>query len=290
VITRVALVALMALVPATARAFCADPAPVVTAAQADRILRIDTRAGRLAATLTLPGAPPQAAVLMLHGYTGSRDEFRSAAGEGTFTRAAQLLAERGVASLRIDFRGSGESDGAWEDTTPDSQAQDAAAALAALSGLPEAGGHPPAVLGFSMGGLAALSAGPAASRVVLWNPVVEPRRTFEAILGAAAFATAATGGDVLVGTTGLRPGFFAGIDAARPQDAALRLPVPLLIVAGGRDTVVPDGPSIADTLARGRTAPTQMIAPPLGHDLGAVSDLAAFDAVVACTAAFLLLR
>jgi hypothetical protein len=27
---------------------------------------------------------------------------------------------------------------------------------------------------------------------------------------------------------------------------------------------------------------------PLGHDLGAVRDLAAFEAVVACTAAFLL--
>jgi hypothetical protein len=288
VIARAALVALMVLVPAVAPALCPDPAPTVTTAQADRILRIDTPAGRLAATLTQPEAPPQAAVLMLHGYTGSRDEFRSASGEGTFTRAARLMAERGIASLRIDFRGSGDSDGAWADTTPGGQAQDAAAALSALADLPQAGGERPSILGFSMGGLAALSAGPGAARVVLWNPVMEPRRTFDAILGADAFASATAGGTAPVGTTGLRPAFFAGIDAARPQDAARALAVPLLVVAGTQDTVVPDGPAIAAALTAARSAPTQVIAPSLGHDLGAAQDLAAFDAVVACTAAFLL--
>jgi hypothetical protein len=288
VIARAALVVLMALPVSGAQALCLIPAPALTTPAPDRALRIDTPSGQIAATLALPQTGPRAAVLLLHGYTGSRDEFRSAAGEGMFARAARLLAERGVASLRIDFRGSGDSDGAWADTTPDGQARDAALALAAFAALPQLAGQRPAVLGFSMGGLAALAAGPQAVRVVLWNPVMEPRRTFGAILGEGAFAAAAAGGDATVGGTGLRPGFFAGIDAARPQEAALVLDVPLLLVAGAGDTVVRDGAQIAARLAARRTAPTQVIAVPQGHDLGAARDLAAFDAMVACTAAFLL--
>ncbi len=281
----------MALTNAGARAACTDPAPAVTTAAADRVLRIATPDGHLAATLTLPDTAPGAAVLMLHGFTGRRDEFRSASGAGMFAHAARLLAERGIASLRIDFRGSGDSDGAWADTTLAGQAQDAAAALTALARLPEAGGHRPALLGFSMGGLAALAAGQGASRVALWNPVLEPRRTFGAILGAAAFDSAAQGGSATVGTSGLRPGFYAAIAAARPLPQAVRLAAPLLIVAGARDSVVQDGPALAEAIAAQRRAgATQVIAVPAGHDLGAVRDLASFDAVVACTAAFLLAR
>jgi hypothetical protein len=290
VIVRGALVVLAALAPVSVPARCADPSPVVATAMPDQTMWIGSRAGRLAASLTMPDVPPKAAVLMLHGFTGSRDELGTAAGEGMFARAARLLAERGVASLRIDFRGSGESDGAWPDTTPEGQAQDAAAALAVLADLPQVAGNRPAVLGFSMGGMAALAAGPRASRVVLWNPVMEPRRTFEAILGAEAFAAARAGGSAPVGTTGLRPGFFAGIAGARPQSAARVLPVPLLVVAGTEDTVVPDGPAIAERIAADRSAPTRVLAADLGHDLGAVRDLGAFDAVVACTATFLLDR
>ena len=287
-ISRVFLAVSLALTPVAATAFCANPAPVVSRAAPDRTLWLDTPDGRLAATLTAPQTAPRAAVLMLHGFTGTRDELRSAGGDGMFARAARLMAERGVVSMRIDFRGSGDSDGAWADTTPDGQARDAAAALAALARMQGAGGHRPAVLGFSMGGLAAIAAAQGASRVVLWNPVMEPRRTFAAIVGDGAFASAARGGTDVVGGTGLRPAFFGGIAAARPQESAAGLDAPLLIVAGSRDSVVLDGPAIAQTLAGRRTGSTQVIAAPLGHDLGALRDLASFDALVACTAAFLL--
>ena len=47
---------------------------------------------------------------MLHGFTGARNELKPLhVEEDIFARTAQHLSEAGYASLRIDFRGSGES-------------------------------------------------------------------------------------------------------------------------------------------------------------------------------------
>lgn len=57
------------------------------------------------ATLAMPASDSAVpAVLMLHGFASVRDEV----GE-MYKRLAAELGERGIASLRIDFRGWGES-------------------------------------------------------------------------------------------------------------------------------------------------------------------------------------
>ena len=86
---------------------------------------------KVVGTLALPdGASTPPVVLLLHGFTGSRDELEiPAVKEGIFERAARMWADKGFASLRIDFRGSGESEGKFEDTTLDGQVKDALAAL-----------------------------------------------------------------------------------------------------------------------------------------------------------------
>ena len=61
--------------------------------------------GGVAATLSMPdGAGPFPAVLMLHGFGSSRDEVG-----GMYAAEAAALASAGIASLRIDFRGFGQS-------------------------------------------------------------------------------------------------------------------------------------------------------------------------------------
>ncbi|WP_245449650.1 alpha/beta hydrolase family protein [Rhizobium leguminosarum] len=126
-------------------------------------------------------------VVLLHGFGGTRHELTiSQSGTGIFTHTAEKLASMGFSSLRIDFRGVGESSGRFQDTTYNSQVEDCIAAMDFAGDLPS--GDPNAIflLGWSQGGLvAAVAAGrtnrPAA--VAPWAPVGEPKLTFPALIG-----------------------------------------------------------------------------------------------------------
>lgn len=99
---------------------------------------------------TAPGRPATATVLLLHGWTGHRDEVGD-----MFKRVATGLTVHGIASLRIDFRGEGERNGHRLTSTFASRIADAEAALAFLRQRhPDT---PVGVLGFSLGGATALA-------------------------------------------------------------------------------------------------------------------------------------
>ncbi len=140
------------------------------------------------ATLCLPeNQTPAPAVLLLHGFTGSRHEMAIAGtAEGVFSRTARLLAQAGFASLRIDFRGSGDSEGLWEDTTFSGQTTDAVAGFDWLSACPGIDRTQISILGWSQGGLVACHVArlrPQVKSLVLWAPVVNPMLTFSHLLG-----------------------------------------------------------------------------------------------------------
>src|SRR5438874_2627382 len=63
----------------------------------------------LAGTLVTPEDPPDRVVVLVHGGGVTREE------GGFFTRLARGLAEAGIASLRYDLRGHGESEGRQEE-------------------------------------------------------------------------------------------------------------------------------------------------------------------------------
>jgi hypothetical protein len=240
------IVIVVAAIAVPAAAGGAAPPGVV-----ERVVTFENEGGTVVGTLAMPthvrGRVP--AVLVLHGFTGNRDELPIVGtDEFMYTRTARVLGEAGIASLRIDFRGSGESDGTFDETTFTGQISDALAAVDYLDRhrrVDDIG-----VLGLSQGGLVGSATAAADHRVsslVLWSPVASPVDTYKTVLGA---------DTVLAGltqeTTHIVLPWGAEIDLDRPFFEELYEvdPVaeiagydgPLQVVVGTRDTIVTPQP------------------------------------------------
>ena len=107
------------------------------------------------ATVCIPaGEGPFPAVVMLHGTGSTRDE----AGDG-YKYAAPVLAEKyGIATIRIDFPGNGESTADYMEYNFESAVADAKAAANYIASLDNINGDAIGVMGWSQGGTDALLA------------------------------------------------------------------------------------------------------------------------------------
>jgi pimeloyl-ACP methyl ester carboxylesterase len=218
--------------------------------------------GTVYGTYTLPatvrGNTP--AVLMLHGFTGDRNEGPVFQPDWSFTdtmysRTAQVLAENGFASLRIDFRGSGQSidEMTFAETTFSSQASDASAAIEWLDDQRKIG--PIGVLGLSQGGLVGAVTADTHKEVrslVLWSPVANTVDTYKTVLGAdtvlvglsqpSTVATLPWGAEVT-----LNQPFFEELYTTDPIAAITGYDGPMQVVVGERDDVVTPQPYYGET-------------------------------------------
>ncbi|WP_199515925.1 alpha/beta hydrolase [Nucisporomicrobium flavum] len=121
-----------------------------------------------------PRVPPTSSIVLVHGGGVTREE------GGFFTRLAAGLAERGIASLRFDLRGHGESDGRQEDLTLSGVLNDIRAATGHVREL--ADDTPVSLLGASFGGgICAYFAAHHPDRLaklVLINPLINYKKRF----------------------------------------------------------------------------------------------------------------
>lgn len=102
----------------------------------------------LSGRLELPDGRPDAYAVLAHCFTCGKDSLAT-------VRISRGLAERGIAVLRFDFAGVGDSEGEFARSTFSGRVDDLSAAAAAM----DAAGRPARLLiGHSLGGAAALAA------------------------------------------------------------------------------------------------------------------------------------
>ena len=102
-----------------------------------------------------PGKVPF--VILFHGFCDDRNEINF-----VHTELSRRLCERGIASVRFDFAGSGDSDGRFEDMTVSSEVEDGLAILDYVKSLDFVDQSRIAIHGLSMGGCVA-------SMVAVWK-------------------------------------------------------------------------------------------------------------------------
>ncbi len=106
------------------------------------------------ATVVLPdGEGPFPAVVMNHGHGGGRQE------GGGFGRLAKALADAGIATIRMDFPGSGDSKESFTEGYLSNMISDSNASLAYLLANYPVDPDRLGILGYSMGGRIALTIG-----------------------------------------------------------------------------------------------------------------------------------
>ena len=112
-----------------------------------------------------------AGVVFFHGFTGDRME-----SHWIFIKCARALAKAGIASLRFDFGGSGESEGEFRDITLRSEINDAVDAVAYFRRQKEIDPARVGLCGLSLGGcIAACIAHRVKARAAaLWSAVAHP--------------------------------------------------------------------------------------------------------------------
>lgn len=218
---------------------------------AETIVNFENQGLNIIGTLAMPKSDAAVPlVLLFHGFKGERDELPIVnTEEGMYSRTARLFAERGVATLRIEFRGSGESEGLWEDTTFTGQISDAIAALDFVQTLEGVDPERIGIIGLSQGGLVAASAAGQDARVkslVLWSAAANPASNFANILPMDVIKAglALPDGEALPITlpwgeeTSMKRPFFEELFTVDPVAAISDYAGPMLVVVGSRDTTV----------------------------------------------------
>lgn len=178
------------------------------------------------------------AILMLHGFASHKDEIGD-----LFKDLAEGIASEGIASLRIDFRGWGDSAGEMADTTVDTLREDAMVGLNFLEHHEQVDAKRLGLIGFSLGGATAvLTASEYPDKIkslVTWSSAGDLEKDFRRTLGDEAFKAAQRDGEVESDLgwrkVQLKQAFFESLGRYAPTEAIRTYPGESFNVAGTED-------------------------------------------------------
>jgi dipeptidyl aminopeptidase/acylaminoacyl peptidase len=196
---------------------------------------------KISGVIHVPDETPAPTVVFCHGFTGHRIEDHR-----LFVRAARRMSKEGIAAVRFDFRGSGESEGEFEDMTVSSEINDLNAVLRFLTDRTEVLHDKIGVVGLSLGGVVSILASAqnqTVKAVCTWSSPAELRSlstNVERSFGMDSKKLLETSYVDL--PNGYRVGKNFFIDALKHDvlDSCAKIsPRPLLIIHGSADPVVP---------------------------------------------------
>ena len=199
----------------------------------------DCKGQQIVGMLHLPdGRGRVPGVLLLHGFTGHKAEIHR-----MFVKLSRKLAAHGIASLRFDFRGSGDSAGEFEEMTIRSQVADATEALKFLTRQKRVNAKCLAIVGLSMGGaIASHVVGREKGRIkslVLLAPVAEGAGILDELATPEAVASLAQTGITDHGGNLVGVEFIRQFAEMKPLREVAKAACPVLLMHGEKDDVVP---------------------------------------------------
>jgi uncharacterized protein len=204
----------------------------------ERLIEFANRAGhQLRGMIHLPeetGRIPAPGVVLFHGFTGDRLE-----SHWLFVKCSRALARAGLASLRFDFFGSGESEGEFREATLETEIGDAEDAVDFFGRQDGVDSGRIGLLGLSLGGaVAALTAERVGARaLVLWSAVAH----FPRLEAVAQTLTRPLGDDGTreYGGHEISPRFLEAAGRLDPLAGVARFRGPTLVIHPGRDEHLP---------------------------------------------------
>lgn len=238
----------------------------VAAAAIEQTLVVAAPNHDIPAVLTLPeGNGPHPAVLLIHGFASQKDEVGD-----FYARLAGRLAERGYASLRFDFPGSGDSKAPFTLNNIPYQEYEAKLVFDYLAQLEQIDGERLGVVGFSLGGIVGTNLAANDARVqalVLWSTPGDVGYRFSDRYDQYYAEAKANGyADVDLGFTriDLSAAFLESTWASYPLHDIRNYRNPLLVIAGENDAEIP-GQAPLFVLNSGSYDATMIIVPGADH-------------------------
>jgi dienelactone hydrolase len=277
-------------------------APVATQAIGSVDTTFESRGVAVPATIVMPAisdGKPLPLVVMAHGHGGSRQE------GGGYQLVAEAMAKQGIASIRMDFPGCGDSSESFTENNLSNMLLDlqAARVFAEHQAGINIDGDRIGLLGYSMGGrlVALLSEiDPSYKAMVMWSPAVADgaMREFDSLGGIDAYQAykekARTTGMAEFTTqwgSTLQLGYrwFTDMEETKPLESLASFEGPLLVVYGDQDSVVvPATSEAAIAAAKNSKEVKRHVVAGAEHALGFYTDKPDFAAeVVNATAEFL---
>jgi dienelactone hydrolase len=211
------------------------------------------------------GKGPFPLVVMNHGHGGSRDE------GGGFKRLAEAIAEKGIAVIRMDFPGCGESSSPFTQNTMTSMISDSECCLTYMLKQYPVDKNRLGLLGYSMGGRVAL------------ETLKRPDNSYKVLV---LLAPAVAPGDNLIKLLAgqslpLSDDWYTDLRNSRPLEN-VRFSGPVLLILGEKDRVITKAECDAAQLAleKAGSLVTRILVPGSDHGYGFFGDRGEVSTIV----------